>query len=63
MLLAARDQFAAVRYDQASVRSIARQAGIGPAMVMRYYGNKEKRVPDGGRHQTYSSVVLALLTA
>jgi AcrR family transcriptional regulator len=42
ILLAARDQFAAEGYDRATIRSIARQAGIDPAMVMRYYGNKEK---------------------
>ncbi|TCO58702.1 TetR family transcriptional regulator [Actinocrispum wychmicini] len=42
ILTAARDQFASEGYERATIRSIAKQAGIDPAMVMRYYGNKEK---------------------
>ncbi|MGG7573028.1 TetR family transcriptional regulator [Streptomyces sirii] len=40
MLAAARDRFAAEGYERATIRSIAREAGIDPSMVMRYYGNK-----------------------
>jgi AcrR family transcriptional regulator len=42
ILAAARDRFAADGYERATIRAIAAQAGIDPAMVMRYYGNKEK---------------------
>ncbi|MEU7639625.1 TetR family transcriptional regulator [Streptomyces sp. NPDC039016] len=41
ILAAARDRFAAEGYDRATIRAIARDAGIDPSMVMRYYGNKE----------------------
>ncbi|MEU9983831.1 TetR family transcriptional regulator [Streptomyces sp. NPDC050856] len=40
MLEAARERFAADGYDRATIRAIARDAGIDPSMVMRYYGNK-----------------------
>ncbi|WP_326688724.1 MULTISPECIES: TetR family transcriptional regulator [unclassified Streptomyces] len=40
ILRAARDSFAAEGYERATIRLIAREAGIDPAMVMRYYGNK-----------------------
>ncbi|MFG3251987.1 TetR family transcriptional regulator [Streptomyces sp. NPDC048172] len=40
ILRAARDCFAADGYERATIRLIAREAGIDPAMVMRYYGNK-----------------------
>ncbi|MEV6653339.1 TetR family transcriptional regulator [Streptomyces sp. NPDC051219] len=38
---AARERFAADGYGRATIRAIARDAGIDPSMVMRYYGNKE----------------------
>jgi AcrR family transcriptional regulator len=41
ILAAAREQFAASGYQAATIRAIAAAAGIDPAMVMRYYGNKE----------------------
>ena len=41
ILAAARDQFARHPYDRASVRAIAAQAQIDPAMVLRYFTNKE----------------------
>ena len=40
ILHAARQQFAAHGYERATIRSIARAAGIDPSMVMRYYGSK-----------------------
>ncbi|OKH97451.1 TetR family transcriptional regulator [Streptomyces sp. CB02923] len=40
MLDAARDRFAAEGYERATIRAVARDAGIDPSMVMRYYGNK-----------------------
>jgi AcrR family transcriptional regulator len=42
ILAAARERFAADGYERATIRAIASDAGIDPAMVMRYYGNKEK---------------------
>jgi AcrR family transcriptional regulator len=42
ILGAARERFAADGYERATIRAIAADAGIDPAMVMRYYGNKEK---------------------
>ncbi|NGO77367.1 TetR/AcrR family transcriptional regulator [Streptomyces sp. YC504] len=41
ILAAARERFAADGYERATIRSIAKEAGIDPSMVMRYYGNKE----------------------
>jgi AcrR family transcriptional regulator len=42
ILAAAREQFAAAGYQAATIRAIASAAGIDPAMVMRYFGNKER---------------------
>ena len=39
---AARERFAAEGYQRATIRAIAADAGIDPAMVMRYFGNKEQ---------------------
>jgi AcrR family transcriptional regulator len=39
---AARERFAVDGYERATIRAIAADAGIDPAMVMRYFGNKEK---------------------
>lgn len=42
ILAAARERFAVDGYERATIRAIARDAGIDPSMVMRYYGSKEK---------------------
>jgi AcrR family transcriptional regulator len=42
ILTAARERFGADGYERATIRAIAADAAIDPAMVMRYYGNKEK---------------------
>lgn len=42
ILDAAREQFAEKGYLGASVRGIARQAGVDPALVHHYFGSKEK---------------------
>jgi AcrR family transcriptional regulator len=42
ILAAARQRFAAEGYERATIRAIAADASIDPAMVMRYYGSKEK---------------------
>ncbi|MBA9053672.1 AcrR family transcriptional regulator [Streptomyces costaricanus] len=41
ILTAARERFAADGYDRATIRAIAKDAGIDPSMVMRYFGSKE----------------------
>ncbi|WP_067545700.1 TetR/AcrR family transcriptional regulator [Nocardia crassostreae] len=42
ILTAARERFARDGYERATIRAIAAEAGIDPAMVMRYYGSKDK---------------------
>jgi AcrR family transcriptional regulator len=42
ILAAARERFAADGYDRATIRAIAADAAIDPAMVMRYFGSKEQ---------------------
>ncbi|MFE3069400.1 TetR family transcriptional regulator [Streptomyces sp. NPDC059247] len=42
ILEAARDQFAERGYDKASVRGIARAAGVDPALVHHYFGTKDE---------------------
>jgi AcrR family transcriptional regulator len=41
ILGAARERFASDGYERATIRAIAGDAGIDPALVMRYFGNKE----------------------
>src|SRR2546427_9665371 len=41
-LAAARGHLPASGYERATIRAIAADAGIDPAMVMRYFGTKEK---------------------
>lgn len=41
IVAAAREQFAAHGYQAATIRGVASAAGIDPALVMRYFGNKE----------------------
>jgi AcrR family transcriptional regulator len=38
---AARERFAAVGYDRATMRSIASAAGVDPALIVHFYGSKE----------------------
>ncbi|WP_165988250.1 TetR/AcrR family transcriptional regulator [Streptomyces sp. YIM 98790] len=42
ILTAARETFAQHGYDKASVRAIARRAGVDPALVHHYFGTKEQ---------------------
>jgi AcrR family transcriptional regulator len=42
ILAAARTRFASEGYERATIRAIALDAGIDPALVMRYFGSKEK---------------------
>ena len=42
ILSAARERFGAVGFQAATIRAIAADAGVDPAMVMRYFGSKDK---------------------
>jgi AcrR family transcriptional regulator len=42
ILAVARERFATDGYEKATIRAIATDARIDPAMVMRYFGTKEK---------------------
>jgi AcrR family transcriptional regulator len=42
ILAAARERFGTAGFQAATIRGIAADAGIDPAMVMRYFGNKDK---------------------
>jgi AcrR family transcriptional regulator len=42
ILLAARARFAEVGYDRATIRAIAVQAGVDPALVMHFFGSKQR---------------------
>jgi AcrR family transcriptional regulator len=42
ILAAARERFGASGFQAATIRAIAADAGVDPAMVMRYYGSKDK---------------------
>jgi AcrR family transcriptional regulator len=42
ILQAARERFAADGYERSTIRVIAADVGVDPALVMRYFGNKEK---------------------
>jgi AcrR family transcriptional regulator len=42
ILDAAREQFATGGFDRTTIRSVAAAAGVDPALVMQYYGNKER---------------------
>ena len=41
ILDAARELFADIGFERTTIRGVAAQAGIDPALVMQYYGNKE----------------------
>jgi AcrR family transcriptional regulator len=42
ILAAARGRFGSAGFQATTIRGIAADAGVDPAMVMRYYGNKDK---------------------
>jgi AcrR family transcriptional regulator len=42
ILAAARESFTASGYDRASIRDIARRAGVDPALVHHYFGTKHE---------------------
>jgi AcrR family transcriptional regulator len=42
ILAAARSQFAAVGYDRTTLRSVAAEAGVDPALVVHFFGSKQR---------------------
>jgi len=42
ILAAARERFGATGFQGATIRAIAADAGVAPAMVMRYFGSKDQ---------------------
>jgi AcrR family transcriptional regulator len=38
---AARGQFSELGYDRTTIRGVAREAGVDPALVLRFYGSKD----------------------
>ncbi len=42
ILAAARERFGSAGFQATTIRGIAADAGVDPAMVMRYYGSKDK---------------------
>jgi AcrR family transcriptional regulator len=41
ILCAARERFSRTGYDRTTIRSVAADAGVDPALVMHYFGSKE----------------------
>ena len=46
ILAAARDAFAELGFDRATIRGIAAAAGVDPALVLHYFGSKEQLFGD-----------------
>ncbi|WP_433176944.1 TetR family transcriptional regulator [Actinoallomurus sp. CA-150999] len=42
ILAAARERFAEVGYDRTTIRAVAGAAGVDPALVMQYFGDKKE---------------------
>ena len=42
ILDAARERFADLGFERATIRAVAARAGVDPALVMQYYGSKEQ---------------------
>jgi len=49
ILDAARDQFAELGFDRATIRGIAAAAGVDPALIFHYFGSKERLFGDALR--------------
>jgi AcrR family transcriptional regulator len=52
ILHAARERFARDGYERATIRAIAAEAGIDPAMVIRYFGSKERLFASAAEFET-----------
>jgi AcrR family transcriptional regulator len=49
ILDAARELFAETGFERTTIRGVASRAGIDPALVMQYYGNKERLFAEASR--------------
>ncbi|MFB4305521.1 TetR family transcriptional regulator [Actinomadura sp. GTD37] len=63
ILAEARELFAEKGYDGASLRAIARAAGVDPALVHHFFGNKEGVFVEAMRFPVDPSVVLPRIMA
>ena len=67
ILDAARELFAQTGFERTTIRGVAAQAGIDPALVMQYYGNKEQLFAAAARwgldHSSVTNATLAELPA
>jgi AcrR family transcriptional regulator len=60
ILDAARELFADLGYERTTIRLVAAQAGVDPALVMQYYGSKEQLFAAAARRtKQHRSVVTA----
>ena len=63
ILEAARELFAEVGFERTTIRSVAAKAGIDPALVMQYYGNKEGLFAASARwHVDHKRILSATLS-
>lgn len=66
ILDSARRHFASEGYDNVGVREIARDAGVDPALVSRYFGGKEQLLKEavrGDRPPLFAGISLSQLPA
>ena len=58
ILDAARQQFAEQGFERVTIRSVAAQAGIDPALVMQHHGSKEQLFAAAARWPTHHEQVM-----
>ncbi|MGF6889113.1 AcrR family transcriptional regulator [Nocardia sp. GAS34] len=63
ILAAARERFAEVGFDKASIRSIAAAAGVDPALVHHYFGTKQELLAAVVNLPVDTDVIRALIAA
>ena len=59
ILDAAREAFAESGFERATIRGVAARAGIDPALVMQYFGSKEKLFAEAARWPSEQETVLS----
>lgn len=59
ILLAAKQQFAEVGFERTTIRSVAAEVGVDPALVMQHFGSKEALFASAARWSTDHETVLA----
>lgn len=63
ILAASREAFAERGYDAASIRQIAASAGVDPALVHHYFGNKERLFLESVRFPTDPRKIVPMVVA